>query len=42
MTINLINKAGRVFGSITLAPELRLIDLERLRALGAVRVEVLQ
>lgn len=41
-TVHLFNLAGEILGSITLAGSVRLLDLESLRALGAVRVEVMQ
>lgn len=40
MTLNLINKAGEVFGLITLPATALVADLKHLRALGAVRLEV--
>lgn len=41
-TIKLIDRAGAVLGWLNLPASVRLLDLESLRALGAVRVEVLQ
>lgn len=40
MTIRLIDRTGQVLGSLTLPATTRLIDLELLKRLGAVRVEV--
>ncbi|WP_341304105.1 hypothetical protein [Pseudomonas sp. TMP25] len=42
MTLNLIDKAGQVFGLITLPATALVADLKHLRALGAVRIEVKQ
>ncbi|SEJ09711.1 hypothetical protein SAMN04244572_03185 [Azotobacter beijerinckii] len=39
-TICLFNLAGEVLGRLTLSASVRLADLEPLKALGAVRVEV--
>lgn len=41
MTFNLIDKAGRVFGLITLPATALVADLKHLRGLGAVRIEVM-
>lgn len=41
-TVHLFNLAGEILGSMTLSASVRLFDLEHLRALGAVRVEVMQ
>lgn len=40
MTIKLFDRAGLVLGRLTLAATVKLIDLEALKSLGAVRVEV--
>ena len=40
--IRLFNLAGEILGQITLPASFRLIDLEPLKALGAVKMEVLQ
>lgn len=39
-TIKMFDRAGQVLGYMLLGADSRLIDLEHLRSLGAVRVEV--
>lgn len=41
-TVRVYGRAGRVIGELKLPISARLADLESLRALGAVRVEVCQ
>lgn len=41
-TVRVYDRAGHVLGELQLPPSSRLADLESLRALGAVRVEVRQ
>ncbi|WP_171039392.1 hypothetical protein [Pseudomonas nitroreducens] len=40
-TLRLMNRAGRVIGTVHWISSSRVIDLERLRELGVTRVEVL-
>jgi hypothetical protein len=39
-TVHLFNLAGEILGSMTIPASVRLLDLESLRALGAVRLKV--
>jgi hypothetical protein len=39
-TVQLFNLAGEILGSMTIPASVRLLDLESLRALGAVRLKV--
>lgn len=40
MNIRILNRAGLILGVLNLPATLKLIDLEALKSLGAVRVEV--
>ncbi|MGO3029126.1 hypothetical protein [Pseudomonas helleri] len=40
MSIRILDSAGLILGVLTLAATVKLIDLEALKNLGAVRVEV--
>jgi hypothetical protein len=40
MNVRILDRAGIVLGVLTLAATVKLIDLEALKSLGAVRVEV--